>query len=349
MVTALEQMSRLDLFLDGSNGSRIDTEKYQSKVARYERLGIRLFSVANCLLSFGGLAERFGRSEQSIVMREANFCDVLGFCEEIDAFDPLKSQGVWSQHSSVTSAPQIRFCARHPVADANNQIVACLYLIDYAEREFDDESRLLLADLAMMVERELIMGLLRQQQNEMLKQIRQLKRDALLDPVLGMWNRAAITRSLSIELERCQKAEKPASLLLISVDQYREIREKYGVTVADAFLLKVVSRMRSCIRPFDALGRFEADAFLVVLPGASNLVSAAVAERIRLSIVVRPESLDEISIAISVCIGIASSSLFPQVSAESLINHAEKASAKARANEQNKIIQATPESGASPS
>jgi diguanylate cyclase (GGDEF)-like protein len=340
MVTSSAGVSRMDLFLDGAGSSSADPSKYEAKIARFERLGIRLFSVANCIVSFGNLRERFNRSEQSMVSIEAAFCETLGFSEEIRVFNNLNFEEEYANHPSVKGDPKIVFCAQHPIFDANDQCVGSIFLIDYAEHAFDDESRLLFADLAVMVERELMIGAVKAHYVELAKQIRNLKRDALLDPVLGMWNRAAITRSLGLELERCQKAEKPASLLYISINQYQNLKEQFGSSVSDAFLLKVASRMRSCIRPFDALGRFESDAFLIVLPGASNLVASAVAERIRLAVISRPEVVNDESIEIEISMGIASTSVFPNVIPEVLVANAEKALLAAKRLERNRIVQA---------
>ncbi len=343
MVTPLERASRMDLFLEGSGTGQVDASKYEAKVARFERLGVRLFGVANCIVSFGHLLERFDRSEQSMVVIEAAFCESLPFCNEIRVYNNLNFEEEFAQHPSVAGEPRIVFCAQHPVFDINNECIACIYLIDYAERDFDDESRLLFADLAVMIERELAMGTLKMQHMELQKQVRNLKRDAMLDPVLGMWNRAAITRSLGIELERCTQSGKPLSLLFVAVRQFQEIKERLGSIAGDAFLLKVASRMRSCIRPFDALGRFESDVFLVVLPGASNLVAAAVAERMRLSLVSRPEMIEDESIDIAMSAGVVSSDLFPQATSEILLNQAEKALLAARRLENNQIVQAQAE------
>jgi diguanylate cyclase (GGDEF)-like protein len=344
MATPVEGASRMDLFLDGAGNSRTDPDKYEVKIARFERLGIHLFSVANCIVSFGNLRERFDRSEQSMVSIEAAFCDMLGFCDQIRVFNNLHFEEMYSDHPSVKGDPNIVFCAQHPLFDVHDQCVGCIYLIDYVEHVFDDQSRLLLADLAVMVERELLMGALKLQYAELVKQVRNLKRDALLDPVLGMWNRAAITRSLGLELERCQKAEKPLSLLYISTNQYQSLKERFGGSISDGFLLKVASRMRSCIRPFDALGRFDSDAFLIVLPGASNLVAAAVAERIRLTVIARSELIEDESLDISISVGIASSSVFSNVTPEILVANAEKALLSAQRLESNSIVQAESES-----
>lgn len=342
MALPLERLSRADEFLDTSGLEKIGVEKYEAKIARFERLGIRLFGVANCLVSFGGLLARQQKNEHAMDVIEAGFCETLGFSAEISVFGDLTKNDQYATHPTVVGAPYIRFCAQHPIVNTAHQIVGCIYLIDYTSREFDDESRLLFADLAALVEREVLMSSMKLQYAEMQKQVRSLKRQALLDPVLGMWNRSAIVRSLGLELERCQKAEKPISLLFIGIDRYQEVKEKFGGTTSDAFLLRIVSRMRSCIRPFDALGRFEGDSFLVVLPGASNLVASAVAERMRLAVITHPETIEDQVIDASLFVGIASSSIFPNVSPELLITYAEKALLLARRSGNNRIVQAAP-------
>lgn len=342
MVTPLERTSRIDIILENTSTVIAGGESYETKIARFERLGIRLFSVANCLVSFGQLTARFNRSELAMVMQEANLCDSMGFATELSVIEDLSKDPNLAQHPYVANDPHIRFCARYPICDAENQVVGSIFLIDYVVRGLDDESRLLLADLASLVEREIDLAFLRNEQTELRRQIRNLKRDALMDPVLGMWNRGAIVRSLGLEMERCSKAEKPLSLLFIGVEQYANLKEQFGSATSDALLLRVASRMRSCIRPFDALGRFETDAFMVVLPGASNLVAAAVAERIRLSVITHQEKLGEHAVDVQVSIGIASSSLFPSLDPSNLITQAELALRTARQSGKY-IVQATPE------
>ena len=342
MVTPLERTSRVDLILESTNTVMPGSESYETKMARFERIGIRLFSVANCLVSFGHLVARFNRSELAMVTQEASLCDAMGFAEELEVIEDLSKHEKFAQHASVQGEPFIKFCARHPIFNAEDELVGNIFLLDYVVRQLDDESRLLLADLSHMVERELDIAVMRNDQNELRRQIRNLKRDALMDPVLGMWNRNAIVRSLGLEMERCAKAEKPLSLLFIGVEQYAKVKEQYGTNASDGLLLKVASRMRSCIRPFDALGRFETDAFMVVLPGASNLVSAAVAERIRLSIITHPEKIGEQQFEVAIAIGIVSTSIFPEDDSAALIAKAERALRNAR--QQGKaIVQAAPE------
>lgn len=330
MVTSLDAMSRHDLLTTqiASLGSQV--EKSEQVLARIERLGVHLFQVSNCIVSFGQAVLRLDRSDSGIAVQEAQFCDQAGFYSECVQFPDLSHDLNFSNHSFVQAEPNLRFFAAHPVFNEENVVVACIYLIDYKPHHLDDEANLLFADLARILERELMHSTTKLNQLELLKQVRNLKREALLDPILGMWNRPAIIRALSLELERCDKAEKPLSLLMLGLDQFDELKKRFGSAAFDKLLLRVVSRMRSCIRPFDALGRFGDGVFLVVLPGASHLVATAVAERIRLAIISHQEMINDQSVNVVVRIGIAASTVFPDAPPDSLISYAEKALHSAR-------------------
>ncbi|MBC7404697.1 MAG: diguanylate cyclase [Cytophaga sp.] len=319
------------------------SEKYEIRIARIERLGIHLFRVANCLISFGNLSARFDRSETSVIALEASFCDSQSFPDEIKIVYDTFFDVNFASHKLVAGDPSIRFYATHPILDSAKNVVGSINLIDYQPREFSDEQRLLMADLAAMAELELMLSAMQQTQLELIKQNRNLKRDSLIDPILGTWNKTAIIRSLRIEIERCRKAQKPMSLLFASVDQIVTIRETYGAAARDMVLVKIVSRIRSCIRPFDAMGRFENDTFLMVLPGASHLIATAVAERIRLSVMSHPDTIDEKAVNLTISSGIISTDIFPDTEPEILITYAEKALLSARNAGNNRVVQAMPE------
>lgn len=317
-------------------------EKYEARIARLERLGVRLFGVANCLISFGNLSARFDRGEHSMVALESRFCDSVAFPIDLVVVPDTKLDLVLSKNKSVLEAPYIRFYAAHPIVDTANKIVGNLSLIDYEPHQFDDESRQILADLVILVEREMTLIVLQQERLELIKQNRNLKRESLLDPILGTWNKGAIIRSLRLEMERCKKADKFLSLLFVTLDQINSVRDMHGVAAGDMVLVKVVSRIRSCIRPFDVLGRFDNDIFLMVLPGASHLVATAVAERIRLTIMCHPETIEEKLVELTITAGVASTDIFPDAEPEIFISYAEKALFSARNAGNNRVVQAMP-------
>jgi diguanylate cyclase (GGDEF)-like protein len=343
MTTYQDRSNPFTLFPVSAGFEGALSEKYEVRIGRLERLGINLFNVANCLISFGNLSARFDRGENSVVGLEAQFCDSQAFPSEINVVCDTSLDEDLAEHKLVVGDPNIRFFATHPIMDSARNIVGSLNLIDYQARKFTDEHRLLLADLTVMVERELILSSMQKMQLELIKQNRNLKRESLIDPILGTWNKAAIIRSLRIEMDRCSKAEKPMSLLFASLDQIAAIRDTSGIAASDMVLVKIVSRIRSCIRPFDALGRFGSDVFLMVLPGASNLVATAVAERIRLSILSHPDTIDEKVVDLTISSGIISTDTFPDAEPELLITLAEKALLSAKNAGNNCVVQAVPE------
>ncbi|MDO8653029.1 MAG: diguanylate cyclase [Undibacterium sp.] len=342
MTTQLDRSNPTIVFQTNTGFEASMMEKYEVRARRLERLGVRLFGVANCLVSFGNLSSRFDRGEHSIIAFESRFCDSLPFPDDIVVVPDTKLDTELAVHPLVMGAPFIRFYAAYPVFDPAKNIVGSVSLIDYQPRDFDDECRQILADLVVMVEREMILNAMHQTQLELLKQNRNLKRDSLIDPILGTWNKGAIIRSLRIEMERCSKSEKPLSLLFVTLDQIELIHDAHGIAVSDMLLIKMVSRIRSCIRPFDALGRFGNDIFLMVLPGASHLVATAVAERIRLTIMSHPEVIEEKFVELTISAGVVSTDTYPDIEPEVLISYAEKALLSARSAGNNRVVQAMP-------
>ena len=313
----------------------------EDRILRIERIAIRLFGVANCVISFGQVSARFGKGERSMAALEAAFCDSIPFPRDSlivnDArIDPKTSANPW-----VVGPPYIRFFAAQPVVD-NNEVVGAIYLIDYSARQYQEEDAFLLSDLAGLVEQELHFDTLQVAQEDLIKQNRALRRESMIDPMFGTWNRTAIVRSLEIEVLRCKAANKPMSLAMVCVDNYADLKNELGLHASEAILIKMVSRMRSCIRPFDALGRYGSEEFLIVLPGASYVVIQAVTERIRNTVIAHTEIVNAVSIATSVCIGTISTDIFSGANPEQLMSLVEQALHKAKKMGNNNFIHAAP-------
>jgi diguanylate cyclase (GGDEF)-like protein len=342
MTTQIDRTNPTTTMSTNSGFENVFAERFDTRVKRFERLGLRLFSVANCLVNLVGAPPRFDRSERSMEALESTFCESMPMPQDLVEVSDTHADSAFASHRLVAGAPYIRFYAAYPILDHMQNLVGNVALIDYEPRRLNDEDKHLFSDLAVMIERELTLTTLYNTQLELIKQNRSLKRESLIDPVLGTWNKSAIVRSLHIEMERCSKAGKPLSLVFAALDQSAAIRDKHGIAVSDMLMVKTVSRIRSCVRPFDALGRFGNDIFLIVLPGASHLVATAVAERIRLAVMSHPEAVESEQINLTLTAGLASTDTFPSAEAEVLISLAEKALISARSNGINRVVQATP-------
>ncbi len=310
----------------------------EDRILRIERIAIRLFGVANCIVSFGQVSSRFSKGERSMAALEASFCDSMAFPHDPviinDArLDPKTATNPW-----VVGPPYIRFYAAQPIVD-NKVVVGAIFLIDYVARQYQEEDTFLLNDLSGLVEQELLFDSLQAVHDDVIRQNRSLRRESMIDPVFGTWNRAAIIRSLEIEVDRCKKAGKPMSLAMISVDNYAGLKNEFGLHASEAILIKMVSRMRSCIRPFDALGRYGVEEFLVVLPGTSHLVIQAITERIRSTVLAHPESIEDKTFSVTVSVGTVSTDIV-QAEPDDLMNRVEQALHAAKKAGKNCVVHA---------
>ncbi|MFZ6672297.1 GGDEF domain-containing protein [Undibacterium sp. Xuan67W] len=341
MASQLDRSNPVTFIPLGSNTGDLLAETNQVKIARFERLASKLFGVSNCLIHLGDLATRFEPGERSMAAIEAMFCSSLVLAEDLFVVDDTTKHHQIATHPLVTGAPYIRFYVAYPITDQAGEVVGNIALLDYDAHPFEDESRLLLADLAVLIEREIASGILYQAHQELIRQHRSLKRESLIDPILGTWNKAAISRSLQIEMDRCSKSEKPLALIFATLDQIAQIRDLHGIAFSDVAMVRVVSRIRSCVRPFDALGRFGNDIFLIVLPGASLLVATAVAERIRIGVMSHPDQIEGELVQLTISAGIVSTDMYPNAEPEILISLAEKALLSAKNAGNNHVAQAS--------
>ncbi|HZW14354.1 MAG TPA: sensor domain-containing diguanylate cyclase [Noviherbaspirillum sp.] len=313
------------------------------QLERIRRIGRRLFDVANCVVVLGEkTAESVGSA--SAVDADAAFCFAMPLSSQPKVIIDTQSHPAFARYPWNNDEPPVRFYASHPVFGQDKALVGSINLIDYLPRPFfRDGDRQMLADLAALVERELELRIVNAQQLELQKKNKNLRRKSLIDPLIGTWNRGAIMRILTIEAARCDKAGVPLSLIVADIDYFKKINDTYGHPVGDTVLVKVASRLRSCIRPQEALGRYGGEEFLVVLPGSSHDTAVAVAERMRLAIAAQPEAIGTTALSLTISAGVASTDMFPTATTEELISRADIALYAAKDAGRNRVVKATPD------
>ncbi len=312
----------------------------EQQLQRIRRIGKQLMRAANCLVTFGEVADRQAAGNRSMEAIEAVFSDSVPL-SGISVYVPdTRSDRFLATHRQVVGAPYVRFFASHPIKGPDNSVVGNIRLIDYAPRTLTDEEKLLLADLAVLIERELQLGAVNASRMELIKKNWNLRRESMIDPLVGTWNRMAITRLLKQEIQQCHQDEKPLAVVLSDVDAFKQVNLSHGRDTGDVMLQKIASRLRSCIRPHDTLGRYEGGKFMIILPDAGHTIARQVAERLNNAIRLNPESAGGKIINMTVCSGTASTDTFPAASADELIAHANTALIAAQKMGANSISQA---------
>ncbi len=312
------------------------------QVARIRRIGKQLFDVAECLVIFNDSVQGFASRITDPTAGEV-FCNSLPEPADVIVVPDTSLDLSMGRHPAVTGAPHVRFYAAHPIRNLGQVIVGSVCLVDHAPRKFSRTSQQLLTDLVALVERELQLQSVNASQIDLQKKNKSLRRKSLIDPLLGTWNRGAIMRILALESSRCDKQGVPLSLIVVDLDFFKRINDSHGHPAGDAVLVKVASRLRSCIRPQEALGRYGGEEFLVVLPGACNETAWAVAERMRQAVAGQPAVIDGATLALTISAGISSTVLFPSATAEELISRADIALYAAKDAGRNRVIQALPQ------
>jgi diguanylate cyclase (GGDEF)-like protein len=110
------------------------------------------------------------------------------------------------------------------------------------------------------------------------------------------------------ELERARRAQSPLSLVALDIDNFKSINDKYGENIGNDVLSFIAKSIREKSRPYDGVGRFEEDMFLIILPGVIGQDAEKVADRIIKDIQNTNISLlDGREVKVSVSAGVVSS------------------------------------------
>jgi len=155
-----------------------------------------------------------------------------------------------------------------------------------------------------------------------------LRLQATHDALTGILNRGAIMERLAVEMARAYRDSEHLCLALVDLDHFKQINDTYGHGAGDTVLCETASRMSSVLRPYDSIGRYGGEEFLVVFPKCEVASAVAISERIRRAISGATVSTETEDILVTASIGIAE--VGHSMDAHAVIREADKALFRAK-------------------
>jgi diguanylate cyclase (GGDEF)-like protein/PAS domain S-box-containing protein len=110
---------------------------------------------------------------------------------------------------------------------------------------------------------------------------RELRHLATHDALTGVMNRAGFLAFARTEMQRAIRHSRPLALLMLDVDHFKQINDRYGHATGDCVLTALARLWEGALRGIDHLGRLGGEEFAVLMPDTDLAAATVVAERLR--------------------------------------------------------------------
>ena len=228
----------------------------EERFDRLTRLARKLFDVPIALVSLIDADRQWFKSSAGLeakeTPREISFCGHAILTEDILAVTDTALDERFHDNPLVTGDPKIRFYAGCPLIVSNGKL-GTLCLIGQEPREFDENDRALLHDLARIVEQELSAVQL-----------------ATRDELTGLLNRRGFEALSQHGLDLCKRQNKPGCLLFLDLNDFKQVNDRYGHAEGDRALTEAARLMMQVFRTSDVIGRLGGDEFVAFLIDATK-------------------------------------------------------------------------------
>lgn len=254
--------------MDALHALKILDTPPEERFDRLTRLARRMFGVQIALVSIVDTNRQWFKScdglDASETSREISFCGHAILGDDIFLVPDAALDDRFSDNPLVTGEPRIRFYAGCPLRMANGSKLGTLCIIDRQPREFGEEDKALLRDLARMAEQELIAVEL-----------------ATMDELTMLSNRRGFQALSTLALEMCRRQQKPVWLLHFDLDHFKEINDTFGHAEGDYALLSFAVALKQTFRASDVLGRLGGDEFAVLVTDVTEAELVITLDRLK--------------------------------------------------------------------
>jgi two-component system, cell cycle response regulator len=173
-------------------------------------------------------------------------------------------------------------------------------------------------------------------QNKLIAAREELRFKATHDSLTGIANRGTALEAIHRERSRQVREAGSFGVVLLDIDHFKRVNDSYGHLVGDLVLKTVAKRIAASIRPYDTVGRYGGEEFLVVAPLSDAAGTISLAERIRRCVESSPIPAGPGPIRVTISGGIAVCNSDAPLEAEALLYLADEALYRAKAEGRNR-------------
>lgn len=134
----------------------------------------------------------------------------------------------------------------------------------------------------------------------------ELRQMAMTDPLTGLYNRGVFDREFQREFDRCRRYGRPFSLILVDLDHFKQINDRYGHMAGDRVLREVSRTLQSTVRETDTVARYGGEEFAVILPETPSDGAELTGERLRVAVSRMALENDGAALPVTASVGVAS-------------------------------------------
>ncbi len=164
-----------------------------------------------------------------------------------------------------------------------------------------------------------------------------LRQQATRDSLTGIWNRSAIFEILELEMDRARRDGSSLAVVLADIDYFKKINDTLGHLAGDSILRDAAQRMLENVRPYDLIGRYGGEEFLIIFPGLPLNDPFSRLVQLQKAISDKPFIYGGNSIHITSSFGVAWIDL-PSMDVEDMVRRADEALYKAKDSGRDCII-----------
>ena len=165
----------------------------------------------------------------------------------------------------------------------------------------------------------------------------QLKRESILDPLTGLFNRRYMMGVFDRELRLASRTGRPLGVIMFDVDGFKLVNDRFGHAAADKALCDLAALLRSRLRAYDVPIRYGGDEMVVLLPDTSLEGARAVAEKLLQGVRDLKVQHRGLIIPVSISVGVAAYPL-NGTEPESVLRAADLALYRAKAGGRDRIV-----------